>query len=206
MDYLGREEEDSEQDMFNPFRRRPYFERTQSGRERIILGRRRHSHSGYREPDESPEDADRGWDQHRRLLAENQVLHQDNQRLLRDNQALTRQLNAVSREREYLAQQNQRLDESERVIRDLERRLGRERRRLREERAEREALDAERVERAREAANEMRRLREEDRRWRATVMHLTREVEGWVRVNRDKESRIRGLEEFLRRRGFAGVR
>ena len=92
------------------------------------------------------------------------------------------------------------------MIRDLERRLARERRRIREERAEREALDAERVERAREAAEEVRRLREEDRRWRATVMQLTREVEGWVRVGRDKEARIRTLEEFLRRQGFAGVR
>jgi hypothetical protein len=207
MDSLGREEEDPTQDMFNPFRRRPYafVERTSRG-ERIVLGRR-HSHSGgYREPDESPEDADRGWDQHRRLLAENQALHHDNQRLHRDNQVLTRQLNALGQEREYLAQQNQRVDESERVIRDLERRLGRERRRLREERAEREALDAERVERAGEAAEEMRRLREEDRRWRATVMELTREVEGWVRVNRDKERRIRTLEEWLRRLGVAGVR
>jgi hypothetical protein len=213
MDSIGREGEDPE-NMFNPFRRRPYafFERTPSGRERIVLGRR-HSHHGYREPDVSPEDADRGWDQDRRLLAENQALHEDNQRLLRDNQALTRQLNAarhevnaVRHERDYLVQQNQRIDDSERVIRDLERRLTRERRRIREERAEREALDAERIEQARVAEEEIRRLREEDRRWRATVMQLTREVEGWVRVSRDKETRIRTLEAFLRRQGFAGVR
>lgn len=202
MDSLGREGEDPE-NMFNPFRRRPYafFERTPSGRERIVLSRR-HSHHGYREPDESTEDADRGWDQDRRLLAENQALHEDNQRLLRDNQALTRQLNAARHEREYLVQQNQRVDDSERMIRDLERRLAREKRRIREERAEREALDAERIERARVAADEMRRLREEDRRWRATVIQLTREVEGWVRVSRDKETRIRTLEDFLRRQGF----
>jgi hypothetical protein len=30
-------------------------------------------------------------------------------------------------------------------------------------------------------------------------MALTREVEGWVRVNQDKQRRIREMEELLRR-------
>lgn len=194
--------------MYNPFRQRPYafFERTPSERERRVPGRRHSHHGGYREPEESPEDADRAWDHDRRLLAENQALQADRGRLLRDNRALSQQLRGLRHEREYLAQLNQRLDEQERVIRDLERRLVRERRRLGEERAEREALDQERVERARRAAEELRHLKEEDRRWRATVVELSREVENYVRINMDKERRIRTLEEWLRRLGVGGVR
>jgi chromosome segregation ATPase len=223
--------------MFNPFSRRPcnaYFERNSRGQERIILsGRgRRHSHSGYRRPNESPEDADRGWDQDRRLVGENaalrqinQQLHEERAQLLRDNHILRRQLNAATQECEDLTQQNQRLEESERVVR---RRLDREKERRREERAEREAereaeqqaFGAERGERERELAEEVRRLREDNRGWGATVLELRRDLANWVTFGRNKEERIRSLEDslsnkenrirrleyFLRREGYGGVR
>jgi hypothetical protein len=122
-------------------------------------------------------------------------------------------LHNIRNERDFLAQQNQQGDAQQETINTLERRLAREKRKLREERAERETIERERetaererASRAREVAVELRELRESERRWKAAVVELTREMEGWVRVNRDKERRIRTLEDWLRRLGVGGLR
>jgi hypothetical protein len=49
-------------------------------------------------------------------------------------------------------------------------------------------------------------LREEDRRWRATVVELQRELDNYIRLSRDRQTIIRALEERLRRLGYGGFR
>jgi len=205
--------------MFRNIRRRPraFFERTPSGREQIVL-ERRHSHSGYHVPenfrDDDDDEIDVGHsDQMRRILGENYALQNelhrlraDNQRLLRDNQTLTRQAHDLRNERDRFANEDHRRGAQEEVIRDLEHRLARERRRLRDERAARGTIEREKNEGERVVAEELIRLRDSDRRWRAAVIELTREVEDWIRVNRDKERRIRELEEWFRRARLGGIR
>jgi hypothetical protein len=209
--------------MFHRIRRRPraFVERTSNGRPQIVL-ERRHSHSGYRQPeithDSSDEDRRRDPDrrllgenyalreENQRLLADNQRMHADSQRLFRDNQALTRHTNELRNERDYLAQENQERNAQDEEVRDLQRRLARERRRVRDGRAARETADRQRAERLAEMTTELTRLRDAERRWRDAVMALTREVEDWVRVNREKESRIREMEELLRRFRIGGLR
>jgi hypothetical protein len=202
--------------MFSRNRRRPqtFFERTPDGREQIIL-ERRHSYSGNRETGYSRDDndEDRHFEQDRRILAENYALanenHRlrgDNQRLLRDNQALARQTRELRTEIDNLTGESQHRNEQEELIRDLQHRLARERRRSRDERTARETIERERTEREREVREELTRLRDSERRWRAAVAELTREVEGWLTVNRDKERRIRELEELMRRLRVGGLR
>jgi hypothetical protein len=126
-------------------------------------------------------------------------MHADSQRLFRDNQALTRHTNELRNERDYLAQENQERNAQDEEVRDLQRKLAREKRRVRDGRAARETADRQRAERLAEMTTELTRLRDAERRWRDAVMALTREVEGWVRVNQDKQRRIREMEELLRR-------
>lgn len=192
--------------MFRRRRTHAYFEPTPDGRGRLVVEQRRRSFSGHSRRAGSPDDDDTYRDQDRRLLAQNEALNNENlrlqhdiQRLCRDNQTLSRAVNELTRERDDLTRQIQRGNGQEGVVRELQQRLHRERRRVREERAERAAQDAEREERASEIADELRLLRSSERRWRTAVAELTREVEGWVRVSREKEGRIRELEAWIRR-------
>src|SRR5438045_907664 len=188
--------------MFSRFRRRPQAFYTPSRREHIIP-QRRHSYSGRRERDYDADmdDEDRHFEQDRRILAENYTLSNDNQRLMAENQrllrnyqALSRQMHDLLRERDSLVIESQRHREQEWLIQDLEQKLRRERRRSREDRALQDSQFAEKE----------RRLRCEITRLRARAAELIREAEEWFNLSREKDRRIRDLEELLRRlpRGF----
>lgn len=202
--------------------RRSVYERTADGRERIVL-ERRHSYDGShhgsqhystrRRPQSSrgmasdSGDRDGRWERghYQALIAENEGLRQDNGRLLRDYQTVQRRLRDVTSERDRLASQNQTRALRANAIRQLEDGLQAEQdaRRRAEKKLRDEKIITERKEK--ELLTQMRRLRSEEETWRTRVTAMTREIQEYITLNREKAARIRSLEEWMRRQGVVPV-